>query len=174
MLVRTRAWDMCRKTFVPLRPEDTVSAAALALLHAADTGYSCAMVLDRDGNFMGLVGERDLLAELGRTLRTHVLAGEAGTLPLAVRAACLMAGGRQVSSFMNTDALLVSPEITAYAMLESLLLRNADFAVITQGRRPLGLVSRRDLFRLFALELEQLREEKQAEKIRAEEEHSGF
>lgn len=163
MLVRTRAWDMCRKTFKPLRPEDTVSAAALALFHTADAGSACAMVLNQNGDFMGLVCERDLLAELGRTLRTRIMAGGVGALPLAVRAACRLAGDRPVSSFMNTDALLVSPEITAYAMLESLLLRNADFAVIAQGRRPIGVVSRQDLFRLFALQLEQLGDAEQVE-----------
>ena len=124
MLVRTRACDMCRKKFVLLRPEDTVRAAALAMLHATGQENACGIVLDKDGQFLGMVGERDLLAELGRTLRIHVMAGDAGngTLPLAVRAACLLAGGRRVSSFMNTDVLLVSPEFTAYAMLESLSL----------------------------------------------------
>ncbi len=156
MFLRTRAWDMYRKTFVTLRPEDPASVAALALLRSADAGHACAVVLDAEGEFMGLVCERDLLAELGRSFRSRLMTGSAGAPPLAVRAACIAAGNKPVSSFMNTDVLLVSPEITAYAMLESLLLRNADFAVITQGRRPLGVVSRQALFRLFALQLEQM------------------
>jgi CBS domain-containing protein len=128
----------------------------------ADRQISAVPVLDDTSHVLGIVSEADLLA------KESLLEDGESRVPLFVgartRATRTKAAGRSAADLMTSPAITIGPDedvVQAARLMESRRVKRLPVAD-AQGRL-LGIVSRRDVLRLFVRPDREIREEVQEE-----------
>jgi CBS domain-containing protein len=121
-----------------LRPGTPLKAAAAAL---AERNVASAPVVDDDGLLVGIVSELDLLAQdVPPDPLARLTPVPADTAPLPAT----------VQDVMTREVITLPPSADAALFLRHMLLDRVVCLPVTEDGRVLGVVSRRDLLRLFA------------------------
>ena len=121
-----------------LHPETPLKEAAAAL---ADRNVASAPVVDGGGRLVGIVSELDLLARdvaPDPLARMSSVPPDTAPLPTTVR------------DVMTREVITLPPSADAALFLEHMLRDRVVCIPVAEDGRLLGVVSRRDLLRLFA------------------------
>jgi CBS domain-containing protein len=121
-----------------LHPETPLKAAAGAL---ADRNVASAPVVDDGGRLVGIVSELDLLAH---DVPPDPLARISPVLPDTSPLPAL------VQDVMTREVITLPPSADAALFLQHMLADRVICIPVTEADRVVGVVSRRDLLRLFA------------------------
>jgi CBS domain-containing protein len=133
-----RATGFMTTDVVTVHPQTMVKAAAATL--AAHGIASAPVVLD-DGTLVGIVSELDLLVhDVPPDPLTRLAPVEADTAPLP----------RVVADVMTRDVVTLPPVADAAQFLEHMVRDRILCVPVVADGRVVGVVSRRDLLRLFA------------------------
>jgi len=119
-----------------IRPVDLRSFGALA-----DRDVASAPVVDDDGRLVGIVSELDLLAQdvpPDPLARISPVPPDTAPLPATVR------------DVMTREVIALPPSADAALFLRHMLLDRVVCIPVVEDDRVVGVVSRRDLLRLFA------------------------
>jgi CBS domain-containing protein len=116
------------------------------------------VVVNPDGSVRGLVTDRDLTLN-ERYLRLSAikvprLHGHWVTACDAVEAACIVAATMTAGEVMDTRPTTAAVLESIGTVVERMLRRDADYALVLQDGDVVGLLGRRDLLRLVAGQLE--------------------
>lgn len=121
-----------------LHPETRLKAAAAAL---ADRNVASAPVVDDSGRLVGIVSELDLLAhDVPPDPLARISPVPPDTSPLPV----------VVQDVMTREVITLPPSADAALFLRHMLADRVVCIPVTDDDRLVGVVSRRDLLRLFA------------------------
>jgi CBS domain-containing protein len=121
-----------------LSPRTPLKAAAAAL---AERNVASAPVVDDDGRLVGIVSELDLLAQdvpPDPLARIGPVPPDTSPLPATVQ------------DVMTREVITLPPTAEAALFLRHMLLDRVVCIPVTEDDRVVGVVSRRDLLRLFA------------------------
>ena len=144
-----KARDIMSRDLVTVRPEHGIRHAAQIMI---DRDVSGLPVTDDDGRLVGMLTEGDLLgrAELGRDLP------DAGPLDVEQRARALIkARSWKVGDVMTRDVATVAEDTSVAAVVAVLVDRGVKRVPVVREDRLVGIVSRRDLLRLFVARREE-------------------
>ena len=130
---------------VPLLREDmTVEEAVRVIL---DSGLPALPVVDRDGAFAGIFGEREFMAALFpgyvRELRFAGFVSKSLDEALEKRAACRR---EAVGRHMNTEHVDVPADASDVQVAETFLHHRVLIVPVRQGGRVVGVITRSDFF----------------------------
>jgi len=133
-----RASGFMTTDVVTLHPLTSLKAAAATL---ADRNVASAPVVEDDGRLVGIVSELDLLAhDVPPDPLTRITPVPPDTSPLP----------RVVADVMTREVVTLPPVADAALFLQHMLVDRIVCIPVTVGDRVVGVVSRRDLLRLFA------------------------
>ena len=133
-----RASEFMTTDVLTLRPHTSLKAAAAAL---AARNVASAPVVDHDGRLVGIVSELDLLArDVPPDPLTRITRVAQDTAPLP----------RVVADVMTREVVTLPPVADAALFLQRMLADRIICIPVTVDDRVVGVVSRRDLLRLFA------------------------
>jgi CBS domain-containing protein len=131
-----------------LRPDQPVGEAVRALV---DAELPALPVVDADGRFAGVFGEREFIAALfpGYLKDLKYAAFVPGSLDDALekRSVCM---NEAVEAHMTTDHVDLGSDASGAAVAETFLHHRVAIIPITEGDRVVGVVTRRDFFRELA------------------------
>ncbi len=138
--------DVMTTAVVTARPETTVKEAADLLLHHGVSGLP---VVDADGCLLGLVTEADLMSKeafgaLPRRPRSVLVDLVPGNARWVSKAA-----GRTASEVMTMIVVTAAPTEDIRVAARRMLERGVKRLPVVEDGRLVGIVSRRDLLRLF-------------------------
>lgn len=112
----------CRTGVTTIRTDSTVEAAAETM---KANGYSSLVVVDRHGEMLGIITERDIV---------HV-----STLP------CDDPEARRVSDIMTTDVICCAPEMPADEAIRIMIARHVRHLPVVRNGKPVAMISSRDV-----------------------------
>jgi len=127
MHVTPRVRDYMDKSFITLSPDMDVYQAIDILLKKGITG---AGVVDKKGNLLGILSEKDCL----RTL-VH---GAYSVLPSGV-----------VSDYMTKDVVTISPDLDIFSTADIFFTHVFRRLLVVEGGKLVGQITRRDLLRVI-------------------------
>ena len=133
-----RASGFMTTDVLTLHPGTPLKAAAAAL---ADRNVASAPVVDDDGRLVGIVSELDLLAHdvpPDPLTRITPVPPDTSSLPVVVQ------------DVMTREVITLPPVADAALFLQRMLADRVVCIPVTVDDRVVGVVSRRDLLRLFA------------------------
>ena len=133
-----RASGFMTTDVLTLHPRTPLKVAAAAL---ADRNVASAPVVDDDGRLVGIVSELDLLARdvpPDPLTRITPVPPDSSALPVAVQ------------DVMTREVITLPPGADAALFLQHMLVDRVVCIPVTVDDRVVGVVSRRDLLRLFA------------------------
>ena len=122
------ARDVMTRKPVAIRSDASVMEAIRLLLRRDISGVP---VVDREGELVGILSERDCLRVLAVGEYSAVDHDKA----------------RAVSEFMNQPKYTVTPEVGIYSLADFFLTHHERRLPVLEGGRLVGLVSRRDVLR---------------------------
>ena len=127
-----------------LRKDMTVEEAVRVIL---DSGLPALPVVDRDGAFAGIFGEREFMAALFpgyvRELRFAGFVSKSLDEALEKRAACRR---EAVGRHMNTEHVDVPADASDVQVAETFLHHRVLIVPVRQGGRVVGVITRSDFF----------------------------
>ena len=127
-----------------LRKDMTVEEAVRVIL---DSGLPALPVVDRDGAFAGIFGEREFMAALFpgyvRELRFAGFVSKSLDEALEKRAACRR---EAVGRHMNTEHVDVPADASDIQVAETFLHHRVLIVPVRQGGRVVGVITRSDFF----------------------------
>ena len=127
-----------------LRKDMTVEEAVRVIL---DSGLPALPVVDRDGAFAGIFGEREFMAALFpgyvRELRFAGFVSKSLDEALEKRAACRR---EAVGRHMNTEHVDVPADASDVQVAETFLHHRVLIVPVRQGGRVVGVITRNDFF----------------------------
>jgi len=133
-----RATAFMTTAVLTLPPDMPLKAAAAAL---ADRNVASAPVVDGSGRLVGIVSELDLLAQdVPPDPLARMSSVPPDTAPLP----------ETVQEVMTREVITLPPSADAALFLRHMLLDRVVCIPVTEEDRVVGVVSRRDLLRLFA------------------------
>lgn len=133
-----------------LMTRSQVSVQGEESLHVADAfmsarGLQHLPVVDAEGNLLGLVSHRDIVAA---GLGTVHLESPKGRGPASRRKAERQAREWSVASIMTTEVASLTAEMSARAAAEHLLASRHGFAPVLKGNQLVGVLTEDDILRL--------------------------
>ena len=130
---------------VPLLREDMTVEEAVGVI--LDSGLPALPVVDRDGAFAGIFGEREFMAALFpgyvRELRFAGFVSKSLDEALEKRAACRR---EAVGRHMNTEHVDVPADASDVQVAETFLHHRVLIVPVRQGGRVVGVITRSDFF----------------------------
>jgi CBS domain-containing protein len=130
---------------VPLLREDMTVEEAVGVI--LDSGLPALPVVDRDGAFAGIFGEREFMAALFpgyvRELRFAGFVSKSLDEALEKRAACRR---EAVGRHMNTEHVDVPADASDVQVAETFLHHRVLIVPVRQGGRVVGVITRNDFF----------------------------
>ena len=130
---------------VPLLREDMTVEEAVGVI--LDSGLPALPVVDRDGAFAGIFGEREFMAALFpgyvRELRFAGFVSKSLDEALEKRAACRR---EAVGRHMNTEHVDVPADASDIQVAETFLHHRVLIVPVRQGGRVVGVITRSDFF----------------------------
>lgn len=158
MILRKRAWDLMRDSFVSVR-ESTRMAEAILLLRQAikqQADNDLLVVVDEGGSLQGMVSIRHAFKVLEDCVLTdeRVLSAEETNWDKAFGDACGECCMRVVADMMDKKPTIVRPEDPLLVVMDRMVQRDSRWAVVVEAGRPLGVVAIGDVFREIAREME--------------------
>ncbi len=123
-----KARDIMTKDIITLTPETTIAEAIDKIINNKISG---APVLDAQGEIAGVVTEKDLLVAYDFIKKF----------------------GEAIKEFMSRDIIGISEETPVEEISQLLVQRNIKRVPVLEGKKVLGIVSRRDVLR-YILEKE--------------------
>ncbi|MBI4259101.1 MAG: CBS domain-containing protein [Actinobacteria bacterium] len=133
-----RARDVMTTPVVTVRPSTHLKEVAALLL---DRGISAVPVVDEDGELVGIVSEGDLVR-----LET-VPAPQSHAIPMRRH---VVDAPRLVEEVMTREVVTLPPEADVADVARLMLARRVKRIPIVEGRRVVGIVSRRDILKVLA------------------------
>ena len=144
------AGDVMTSPVITIRADATVSEAAdLMLVNRVGS----VIVVDENGHFAGLITERMMLPEevvipfmRGKAFR--VLGHEVGDFE-NIEETMAEVRSLKIGPVMNTRSTAVSRETHVAKVVELMVNDDVHHICVVEDRKPVGIVSRHDLLRLF-------------------------
>ena len=144
-----KAFEIMSRPVVTISPDASLKRAARLL---AEHNISALPVLDRSGELVGIVSEADLLQlETRPDPRSQMI-----PLPPAPHPP------QTVAEVMTSDVLVMQSDADVAHVAAQMLEGHVKRIPILQGRRLVGIVSRRDVIKVVARSDEAIEEELQA------------
>ena len=149
---RTTAADIMTRALVTVR-DDAPLADVVAKF--AESGVSGAPVVDENGYLVGVLSERDLIAQVqhhaAAPRRTMINFG-VGTLPPPVLQKLVQDGlsGLRARDVMSRPAVYSGEWAPLETLADLMLSRRVNRVPIVRGGKPVGIVSREDVLRALA------------------------
>jgi CBS domain-containing protein len=156
-MLRERAWDVMRPDVLALREDMSLGEAATALRRALRLGpdQGCAVILSKDGEYLGVLTAWGLLMHLEEcALEDSLLTSAGSDFEDTFRQLCRKCFSRPVGEVARLDAPVVKPAEPLFLVLRALLGAKQRFAVVKEGDKVLGVIAAEDLFRELELDLE--------------------
>jgi len=148
-MLRKRAYDALRTDVLCVDAGDLLEAVADRLeKHLEKSPDMDAVVVTRQGRYMGIVSLRTLLGDLNdcaldASLRTSLGPGDFETV---YKDACHHCMHRKVADAVRRDIPVVSPSEPLHQVLDAMIKADSRFAVVLEGSRLLGLVPLGEIF----------------------------
>jgi CBS domain-containing membrane protein len=127
--------DLMTENVVTFSPKDNLADLADRM---ADEHIRHAPIVDREGELVGLVTERDL---------ARFALFDSPDAPLSVEREVL--GGRRVREIMGTEVDTLEPDASLREAAELLLENKVGCIPIVEGRRVVGILTEADFVRRF-------------------------
>jgi len=137
--LKTLVRDLMTENVVTFSPKDNLADLADRM---ADEHIRHAPIVDREGELVGLVTERDL---------ARFAFFDSPDAPLSVEREVL--GGKRVREIMGTEVDTLEPEASLREAAELLLENKVGCIPIVEGRRVVGILTEADFVRRY-LEIE--------------------
>jgi CBS domain-containing protein len=149
-----RVRDVMTARLVTARPDEPLKDVAARMVEA---GVSALPVVDEAGRLVGIVTEADVISKEAyggprRRALQLVLDYFAGRDPQWLR----KAAGWTAADVMTRQVVTAEPDEDLRAAARRMLEVGVKRLVVVDGERPVGIVSRRDLMRVFARPDEQV------------------
>ena len=149
-MLRKRAFDALRTDVLAVDAGEMLEAVADKLgRHLEKSPDMDAVVVTRQGKYLGIVSLRTLLGDLNdcaldASLRTSLGPEDFET---AYREACDRCMHRKVAEAARRDIPKVQPSEPLHLVLDAMIKVDSRFAVVLEGERLLGLVPLGEIFR---------------------------
>jgi len=150
-MLRKRAFDILRKDYVVIGPQDTFGDAVRRLFgHLAHTPDMDAAALVGPDGFAGVADSSDMLTVLGDCavddgLRMSLGASDFEPVFAAQCRACLERPALEMLAKRDGETPVAGPRDALVLVLDAMRQAGARFAAVVDGGRVLGLVSARDI-----------------------------
>lgn len=133
-----RVRDVMSRTVTTVRLGDLVRAAAALLI---ERGFTALPVVDADGDLVGIVTEADLVRDR-MPHDARLPAPAPGTPPV----------GCSIGDVVTREVIVTTPAADVAEAARSMLDHGVRALPVVDGRRVVGIVTRRDLLRVVARE----------------------
>jgi len=149
-MLRKRAYDAVRTDVLCADADERLESVADRLeKHLEASPDMDAVVVTRQGRYLGIVSLRTLLGDLDdcaldASLRTSLGPGDFETV---YTAACHRCMDRKVADAVRRDIPVVSPSEPLHLVLDAMIKADSRFAVVLEGTRLIGLVPLGEIFR---------------------------
>jgi CBS domain-containing protein len=150
-MLRKRAFDILRKDYVAIGPQDSLGDAVNRLFaHLAHTPDMDAAALVGPDGFVGVADSSDMLAALGDCavddgLRMSLGASDFEPVFAAQCRTCLTRPAVEMLDRRDGETPVVGPRDALVLVLDAMQKAGSRFAAVVDGGRVLGLVSARDI-----------------------------
>lgn len=149
-MLRKRAFDAMRTDVLSVDAQDLLEDVAAKLgRHLENSPDMDAVVVTRQGRYLGVVSLRTLLSDLNdcaldASLRTSLGPEDFETI---YRDTCRRCMNRRAAEAARRDIPKVSPADPLHLVLDAMIKADSRFAVVLEGERILGLVPLGEIFR---------------------------
>ncbi len=142
--------DIMTKKVTTVSPEDSLRKLAEVLTGEKISGVP---VIDRSGNYLGVVGEHDLIRHEKPlhipTVLTLFDSWIPMELPSTLKKEIARIGATSVSDLVNRNAPTLGPKDALRTAVGMLDRDDVDILPVVEGGRVVGVVGREDLVRLL-------------------------
>ncbi|EFL52231.1 CBS domain containing protein [Solidesulfovibrio fructosivorans JJ]] len=149
-MIRKRAFDALRADVLVVDAGESLDAVADKLQAHLETCPDLdAVVVLRQGRFLGIVSLRTLLADLNDCALEASLRTSLGDddFEQTYRDACRHCMARKAAEAARRDIPVVAPADPLHLVLDAMIKADSRFAVVIEGERLLGLVPLGEIFR---------------------------
>lgn len=149
-MLRKRAYDALRTDVLVVDAGETLETVAAKLQkHLVKNPDLDAVVVMRQGRFVGIVSLRTLLGDLNDCALDASLRTSLGDddFEETYRTACRHCMARKASDAARRDVPRVGPADPLHLVLDAMIKVDSRFAVVFEGDRLLGLVPLGEIFR---------------------------
>ncbi|UJX41079.1 CBS domain-containing protein [Desulfovibrio sp. JY] len=149
-MIRKRAFDALRADVLVVDAGESLDAVADKLQAHLETRPDLdAVVVLRQGRFLGIVSLRTLLSDLNDCALEASLRTSLGDddFEQTYRDACRHCMARKAFDAARRDIPVVAPADPLHLVLDAMIKADSRFAVVIEGERLLGLVPLAEIFR---------------------------
>jgi CBS domain-containing protein len=149
-MIRKRAFDALREDILVVDAGELLDAVADKLqAHLENHPDLDAVVVKRQGRFLGIISLRTLLGDLNDCALDASLRTSLGDddFEQTYRDVCRRCMSRKAAEAARRDIPVVAPADPLHLVLDAMIKADSRFAVVLEGERLLGLVPLGEIFR---------------------------